>query len=378
MTADGEEGDKIMEGNTKPQISQQKKPRVLWLDLLRISAIVLVLFVHAAAQTIHNTPLNSTRFYALVIYDDLAHIAVPLFVMISGCMLLDPKRPFDTRKFYSKNIFRIVVAFLFWTSVNLVYDAARYYFEHDGFSGFSVENMFKGFFVGKIYMWYLFMIFGLYIITPLVRCITKEMKNAKYFLSVFAVFGCLIPTLVEFGKVFDITALKWLDAMRGNMRFYFALGYTGYYVMGYILYRCKISKRTEYLLYAMSLLLSVASVVGTIKISQMKGKDYTGLYGYPMLNIVINSAAVFVFFKNRVSRLNLQRFEKAIVTLSGCTFGIYLTHMYAIDFLEDIGFTNRLFHALFSVPVLVLCAFLLSLALTYIIKHIPVLNRYVV
>ncbi len=378
MTADGEEGDKIMEGNTKPQISQQKKPRVLWLDLLRITAIVLVLFVHAAAQTIHNTPLNSTRFYALVIYNDLAHIAVPLFVMISGCMLLDPKRPFDTRKFYSKNIFRIVVAFLFWTSVNLVYDAARYYFEHDGFSGFSVENMFKGFFVGKIYMWYLFMIFGLYIITPLVRCITKEMKNAKYFLSVFAVFGCLIPTLVEFGKVFDITALKWLDAMRGNMRFYFALGYTGYYVMGYILYRCKISKRTEYLLYAMSLLLSVASVVGTIKISQMKGKDYTGLYGYPMLNIVINSAAVFVFFKNRVSRLNLQRFEKAIVTLSGCTFGIYLTHMYAIDFLEDIGFTNRLFHALFSVPVLVLCAFLLSLALTYIIKHIPVLNRYVV
>lgn len=378
MTADGEEGDKIMEENTKPQISQQKKPRVLWLDLLRISAIVLVLFVHAAAQTIHNTPLNSTRFYALVIYDDLAHIAVPLFVMISGCMLLDPKRPFDTRKFYSKNIFRIVVAFLFWTSVNLVYDAARYYFEHDGFSGFSVENMFKGFFVGKIYMWYLFMIFGLYIITPLVRCITKEMKNAKYFLAVFAVFGCLIPTLVEFGKVFDITALKWLDAMRGNMRFYFALGYTGYYVMGYILYRCKISKRTEYLLYAMSLLLSVASVVGTIKISQMKGKDYTGLYGYQMLNIVINSAAVFVFFKNRVSRLNLQRFEKAIVTLSGCTFGIYLTHMYAIDFLEDIGFTNRLFHALFSVPVLVLCAFLLSLALTYIIKHIPVLNRYVV
>ena len=375
---DGEEGDKIMEGNTKPQISQQKKPRVLWLDLLRITAIVLVLFVHAAAQTIHNTPLNSTRFYALVIYDDLAHIAVPLFVMISGCMLLDPKRPFDTRKFYSKNIFRIVVAFLFWTSVNLVYDAARYYFEHDGFSGFSVENMFKGFFVGKIYMWYLFMIFGLYIITPLVRCITKEMKNAKYFLSVFAVFGCLIPTLVEFGKVFDITALKWLDAMRGNMRFYFALGYTGYYVMGYVLYRCKISKRTEYLLYAMSLLLSVASVIGTIKISQMNGKDYTGLYGYPMLNIVINSAAVFVFFKNRVSRLNLQRFEKAIVTLSGCTFGIYLTHMYAIDFLEDIGFTNRLFHALFSVPVLVLCAFLLSLALTYIIKHIPVLNRYVV
>lgn len=367
-----------MEGNTKPQISQQKKPRVLWLDLLRITAIVLVLFVHAAAQTIHNTPLNSTRFYALVIYDDLAHIAVPLFVMISGCMLLDPKRPFDTRKFYSKNIFRIVVAFLFWTSVNLVYDAARYYFEHDGFSGFSVENMFKGFFVGKIYMWYLFMIFGLYIITPLVRCITKEMKNAKYFLSVFAVFGCLIPTLVEFGKVFDITALKWLDAMRGNMRFYFALGYTGYYVMGYVLYRCKISKRTEYLLYAMSLLLSVASVIGTIKISQMNGKDYTGLYGYPMLNIVINSAAVFVFFKNRVSRLNLQRFEKAIVTLSGCTFGIYLTHMYAIDFLEDIGFTNRLFHALFSVPVLVLCAFLLSLALTYIIKHIPVLNRYVV
>lgn len=378
MTADGEEGDKIMEENTKPRISQQKKPRVLWLDLLRISAIVLVLFVHAAAQTIHNTPLNSTRFYALVIYDDLAHIAVPLFVMISGCMLLDPKRQFDTRKFYSKNIFRIVVAFLFWTSVNLVYDAARYYFEHDGFSGFSVENMFKGFFVGKIYMWYLFMIFGLYIITPLVRCITKEMKNAKYFLAVFSVFGCLIPTLVEFGKVFDITALKWLDAMRGNMRFYFALGYTGYYVMGYVLYRCKISKRTEYLLYAMSLLLSVASVIGTIKISQMNGKDYTGLYGYPMLNIVINSAAVFVFFKNRVSRFNLQRFEKAIVTLSGCTFGIYLTHMYAIDFLEDIGFTNRLFHALFSVPVLVLCAFLLSLALTYIIKHIPVLNRYVV
>lgn len=350
---------------------------MLWLDLLRITAIVFVLFIHTAAQNFHSLPLDSTRFYALVIYDDLCHTAVPLFVMISGAMLLDPQRHFDVRRFYSKNVFRIVAAFLFWSFVNLIYDTARYYFEHDGFSGFSVEKMFRSFFVGKIYMWYLFMIFGLYVITPLVRCITKEMKSAKYFLLVFLILGCLVPSLVELGKVFDITVLKWLDSMRSNMRFYFALGYTGYYVMGYVLFRTRVSKHTEYLLYAAALVLSVASVFGTIIISQMKGKDYTGLFTYSMPNMVAGSAAVFVFFKNRVSKLRLQRFKGAIVTLSGCTFGIYLTHMYAIDFFEDIGFDNSLFHALFSVPALAFCAFVLSFALTFVLRRIPVLNKYV-
>lgn len=369
---------KKMEQKEKPKIALQEKPRVLWLDLLRITAIVFVLFIHASAQNFHSLPLNSTRFYALVIYDDLCHIAVPLFVMISGAMLLDPQRHFDTRRFFSKNVFRIVAAFLFWSTVNLIYDTTRYYFEHGGFSGFSVEKMFRSFFVGKIYMWYLFMIFGLYIITPLVRCITREMKNAKYFLLVFLILGCLVPSLIELGKVFDITVLKWLDSMRGNMRFYFALGYTGYYVMGYVLFRTRVSKCTEYLLYAAALVLSVASVFGTIIISQMKGKDYTGLFTYSMPNMVAGSAAVFIFFKNRVSKLKLQKFKKPIVLLSSCTFGIYLTHMYAIDFLEAVGFDNGLFHAFFSVPVLSLCAFVLSFGLTYIIRRIPGLNKYVV
>lgn len=185
-----------MEQKEKPKNALQGKPRVLWLDLLRITAIVFVLFIHAAAQNFHSLPLDSTRFYALVIYDDLCHIAVPLFVMISGAMLLDPQRHFDVRRFFSKNVFRIVAAFLFWSFVNLIYDTTRYYFEHDGFSGFSIEKMFRSFFVGKTYMWYLFMIFGLYIITPLVRCITKEMKSAKYFLLVFLILGCLVPSLV--------------------------------------------------------------------------------------------------------------------------------------------------------------------------------------
>lgn len=376
MTAEDKE--KEMEQNERPKNSIQPKPRVLWLDLLRVTAIVFVLFIHASAQNFHSLPLNSTRFYALVIYDDLCHIAVPLFVMISGSMLLDGQRHFDTRRFFSKNVFRIVVAFLFWSTVNLVYDTVRYYFEHNGFSGFSVEKTLRSFFVGKIYMWYLFMIFGLYLITPLVRCITKEMKNAKYFLLLFLIFGCLVPTLVELGKVFDITVLKWLDAMKGNMRFYFVLGYTGYYVMGHVLFRSKVSKRTEYILYALTVLLSVASVIGTIKISQMKGKDYTGLMTFSMPNMVVSSAAVFIFFKNRVSKLKLQKFKKPIVLLSSCTFGIYLTHMYAIDFLEAVGFDNGLFHALFSVPVLSLCAFVLSFGLTYIIRQIPKLNKYVV
>lgn len=44
----------------------------------------------------------------------VSHASVPLFLMASGALLLDPGRELTLRKLYTKNFPRLLIALLFW------------------------------------------------------------------------------------------------------------------------------------------------------------------------------------------------------------------------------------------------------------------------
>ena len=67
--------------------------RYLYADILRVSAIVGVVFLHVAAQIIYqfNTVGRGWWWTANVI-DSCTRWAVPIFIMLSGMLLLDPSK----------------------------------------------------------------------------------------------------------------------------------------------------------------------------------------------------------------------------------------------------------------------------------------------
>ncbi|MDH7564825.1 MAG: acyltransferase family protein [Candidatus Bathyarchaeota archaeon] len=89
------------------------------VDLIRAYAMVLVLVLHAATEPVQIADLMSpegvTLWWTTNIYDSIARPAVPLFVMLSGALLLQPAKLGEPlRVFFKKRLNRIGLPFLFW------------------------------------------------------------------------------------------------------------------------------------------------------------------------------------------------------------------------------------------------------------------------
>ena len=82
---------------------------------------------------------------------------------------------------------------------------------------------------GYLHMWFLYMIMGLYIITPILRKFTEDDKISKYFVALCFVFSMAIPFILSFwgDSVYD--------SVLGETCFYFPMGFTGLFVWGHYL-----------------------------------------------------------------------------------------------------------------------------------------------
>ena len=87
-----------------------KSNRIVYLDVLRVIACFSVIMVHSCAQYFVKD-IGSFNFWVGNIFDGLARIGVPLFIMISGALMLDKNYQFST---YNKNdcFFCFLVGFL--------------------------------------------------------------------------------------------------------------------------------------------------------------------------------------------------------------------------------------------------------------------------
>ena len=83
------------------------------IDLTKSIAILCVLFIHAGSG-FYAYPVASTDWNTLLVYGSLVRAGVPLFLMCSGALLLDPNKPFSLKKLYCHNLPRIAVAMVFW------------------------------------------------------------------------------------------------------------------------------------------------------------------------------------------------------------------------------------------------------------------------
>lgn len=96
------------------KIDMQPSERVIWMDLLRIVSVFSVIVIHAAS--VGNIGFNtfSDVWLWCNLYLSFSRFAVPVLVMISGVMLLDPKKDYSMKKIFLQKIFRLATAFVLW------------------------------------------------------------------------------------------------------------------------------------------------------------------------------------------------------------------------------------------------------------------------
>jgi len=356
-------------------MAQRADGRVVFADLLRIFATLAVIFLHIAGSHMADVGVDTGTWAVLNLYDALVRWCVPVFVMLSGMFLLDPRQDRSLGRLFLHNGLHILLALLFWGGVYAVADCLQ---AGSGFSWESiwpaVRNALRG--NTHYHLWYLYMILGLYLVTPVLRAFVRGAGRGEllYFLGVCFLFASVLPTAFQL----------WPDATADIQTWYYrldlklVLGYVGFYVGGYYLREYTISRLAEACIYVLGILGAVATVWGTSVLSRRTGSLYSALYGYTSPNVVFFSVAVVVLFRYVLGVSDERSRRQRVSGLARLTFGVYLVHDLFIMLFNELGITTLSFPAVAAVPGLTAAVFVCALGTAWGIRQIPVAGRWLI
>jgi surface polysaccharide O-acyltransferase-like enzyme len=84
-------------------------------DIIRIIAAFFVVFSHSTDVFVLWTMLKGSISWEIVYYlNTLSRVAVPLFVILSGHLVLSKEKTTNIREFYKRRFSRILIPFLVW------------------------------------------------------------------------------------------------------------------------------------------------------------------------------------------------------------------------------------------------------------------------
>jgi surface polysaccharide O-acyltransferase-like enzyme len=342
------------------------------VDLIRTVAIVLVILLHASTEPYTKIELMSPQgvqiWWASNIYDSIARVCIPLFVMLAGALLLQPSKSDEPiRVFYKKRWARIGLPVIFW---GILYFA--WGFLVDG-KTFDADSVVQGVLTGPYYQfWFLYLLVGLYILTPILRVFMKHASNRilKYALFVWFIGTAVMPLLTLFGPYY-------LSA-----NFFVFTGWIGYFVLGAYLLKIRVSQK---ILIVGLIGGSLWTIIGTYLTVGSLGESFSHFFydGFS-INIIIASAALFLLLM-AVPTQNLQEKHPIINCLikliSANTLPIFLLHVIVLETLQNgyLGLTISItsMNPLLAIPLITGLTLLICLAVIVPLKKIPYVKKII-
>jgi len=375
--------------NLENENQSNKTEHKYWVDVLRILSSYMVILVHSSSHLVDDVPILTAQWNGLVIWDSLSRSCVPLFIMISGIFFLDPNKGISLSKLYKKYILRLVKSLFFWNffygTVNR-YLVNSFYNTHPSTSKI-ISDFFYYFLFGEFHLWYLYMCIGLYIVTPLLRLITKNKMMMNYFLILGIMITQIIPFLLVFTYHFipiEDNIISGISVFVNKFMIFIIGGYTTYYVLGF--YLSKVDIKNETLLYYIYGL-GVISLIGTAVLKFISSNEYNenvNQYGeYNSFNVSVSGIFIFILHKHTINKvlskfLQNKKFKTALLTISNLSFGCYLIHVFYFDiFFSRLKFYSYTFNTYFFPPIYAFCICVLSYLTAFIIKKIPFLNQFI-
>ena len=342
---------------TKDSENIGKSKRIFYYDVLRALAIIGIVLCHVSVSYV-SRDINSPNLYISVFFDCFRDFSIPIFVMLSGALLIGKK---DTLlKFFKKRLSRLFIPFLFWVLVYIIFTSI--FLNH----GFNLDNALKIFFgtAGTlgVHFWFVWMIIIAYVG---IFIINKIMQNQTVKIN-------------DFNKKF-ITILAILS---------YYISFLSYIIIGYFLAKCDfLEKRIDrkYLIIITALLFigSYLWYIFYFVVPRSHMVHQFGRLSYFNLWILFMSANAFLLFKylsktDKFIDMENNSLGKAFTLISNYSYGIYLAHylvLYCIkiNLIKFINFTQG--SSLIWIPALVILTTAITLIILSILDKIPYLDK---
>lgn len=367
-----------------PEAPASRDDRLAWVSWLKVIAIVAVVVLHGVGlNAVAEGALSTGRGKVAAVLYYVGMFGVPLFVMVSGALLLDPTRYKGPEPFVRKRVARLVPPLIFWHAwyLGLIYLTW-------GKPPSPLEAL--GFILtGKLYtaLYFFWIILGLALLVPVLVPFLRETTPRAVLLLTAG--GLAIPVLTSATRVFRKGAQNGLE-----MPWTWWVPYIGAFLLGYVLRR--VSLRGAKLLAAM---LGLAVLVGVQVLQgitlRAPDRDFAlevpdwvtiisppGYYGFLLL---LQTALLFVVVKSLVEDggalafLGRGRWGRLAHSLGGVTmgvFGFHLTALYVVRrfmFPEDGQVAASMSHMLVRLVVVLVASFAVALVL----RRVPFVRRVV-
>jgi len=337
----------------------------------------LVILLHAAIEGNPNLNIMSPQgvqlWWTSNIYDSIARSAVPLFVMLTGALLLQPNKVDEPlRVFFKKRWNRMGIPVIFWGAIFFAWD-----FLVKGQS-LSVLSILQGLFAGPyVHFWYVYILIGLYLITPILRVVVAhaDWRIIRYFLIIWFI-GSGIITLVTLYSNLSAQTIWFKDNV------FLLTGLIGYFILG--AYAVKLRFRTS-ILY-LGLILSTAwTIVGTFFLVGTLGESYGQFFHEATsFSVIIASVTLFLILAAIPSQTIENRFprgNKILQVISQNTLPIYLFHIIILETLQKgyLGFKISVttMNPIIEIPLVTTVTLFLCLAIIVPLKKLPYVKRII-
>lgn len=336
-----------------------KKQSIFFLDFLRVISILAVIIIHVTAQYFVYYKIDSTNWTIANIYEALSRWSVPIFIMISGYLLLGKNE--EIVYFFRKRTTRILIPLLFWG----VFYIAFFY------RGLSLKTMLIFLIQGApdaYHLWYLYTLLGLYLITPVLRVFISNAPKANFLLFIFLCF--------LYGTVYPL--IRLLFGINIGVNLTFVSGYLGYYLLGYYLRIYPLNNICKKYLFILAFPAASITVYGTYYLSHKNNVFKSDFYEYLSLNVVIFSVAIFVLFQTlKLKKIHSSFFRNFILSVSQSSFGIYLIHVFVLETWKRTIKLPLVSSPLMVIPIVSLICFGISYGLVLLIEKIPMVRKII-
>lgn len=311
------------------KIKEQSK-RLMSYDIIRILALLMIVMVHVSAYMVIFFPNTGNIEWTVGnIFNGISRAGVPMFVLLSGALILNEDKPFDTKRFYKKNLLTMIVLSIGWiVTYGLFYAVLLPVMQ-----GMPVEPMnFLGFlthFKGSEYphLWYMLMVVGMYLMIPVLRLFVKR-ENKKYIVGII-----VAAVIVQFGArtadFFTVNSSMAVSAFISKLHLEPLTGFIGYLLIGWYLNEYTLKKRSRIALYALgAAVLVISTLVVYSSIDEIPTiRDY--MYSELSLMALVYGVALFVFIQSVCGEKRTT--NRLLAQTSDCTFGVYLFHVAVLE-----------------------------------------------
>jgi surface polysaccharide O-acyltransferase-like enzyme len=343
--------------------------KLVWPDRLRNLATLLVVVIHVCAPIpMQRTDYDSSAWWAGNLWCSFGRPAVPLFVMLSGYLLLS--RTYGLREFLTKRFSRVVIPALFWFPIYLIYNHIAH--QNPATWAEAVEHVIVG--PVHYHLWFIYLIIGLYLTYPVIAPFIRQCTEREiWFFFVLCFYGTWAVKVLEY--FYKIEPMLYVEFFTNN-----AIYFVGGYYLSYKV--CSDEAPTDarfkpwpitkkqMLLVAIALILAgfAWTAIGSWYHSKQQGSFLGFYYDYLSPSVTLGAVGWFLFARYALNFGKLQEWEAAF---SAASFGIYFAHPLVRDWWSEAGYWQDKYHPAKCIPIILFLVLITTFMAVSIMRALP-------